>query len=144
MYSVLTATNTQTCAAYRKYLAAAGFVRCHGVLVSFAIRFDSLAQGHMTSTTCVPESLPPEWSWVTTGNVIKGAGNTAVATKGVIRINEARYTWGGKPFCVELRVMELPDSTQIMFGSPTTGRKAIDGYLTMQISEFTSDSSRKL
>ena len=66
MFSMLTAANTQTCAAHMKYLAAAGFVRCHGLLVSFAICFDCLAQGHMINTTCVPEPLPPEWRWVTT------------------------------------------------------------------------------
>ena len=124
MYCMLTAANLRTCAAHMKYLAAAGFVRCNGKLVSFAICFDSLAQGHMINTACVPEPLPPEWSWVSTDDVIKGAGNTTVATRGVIRINEARYTWGGKPFCIELQVMELPDSAQIVFGSPTAGRKS--------------------
>ena len=113
VFSMLTTANTQACAAHMKYLAAAGFVRCHGVLVSFAFCFDCLAQGHMINTTCIPEPLPPEWSSVTTANVIKGAGNTTVATKGVIRINEARYTWGGKPFCIELQVMDLHDLSLI-------------------------------
>ena len=76
-------------------------------------------QHHLCTRT-----LPPEWSWVTTDNVTEGADNTVVATKGVIRINEARYTWGDKPFCIELQVTELPDSAQIVFGSPTAGRKS--------------------
>ena len=38
-----------------KYLAAAGFAWYHGVLVSFAICFDCLAQGHMINTT--------SWFW---------------------------------------------------------------------------------
>ena len=54
----------------------------------------------------------------------QGRNKTAVATKGVIRINEARCTSGGKPFCIELQVMELPDSAQTVFGSPTAGRKS--------------------
>ena len=76
------------------------------------------------------------------GMEIKGAGNTAVTTNDVIRINEARYTWVGKPFYFELQVMELPDLAQIVFGSPTAGRKA--RYLTTQFSKFTSDISWEL